>query len=465
MALPRLVAFDLDATLWEPEMYQLMSGPKKQGVDRHGRPVVITHSGEEVSLIGDAWRILHELATDARWQDVQIAYVSRTDEPQWASECLRMLALDNGLTLHELAHHHEIYPGSKRTHFRRIHERTGIPYEHMVFWDDMQWNTKDVAGLGVVAIYAPQGLTAAAWEKGLQQRACNPTVDGPTAPITMQAAQSVFCGAKLQARAQPQQRRAARTAVVASADNRAAAGFAAAALAAAVLINAPVAHADLTEDLLAKSAANKALNDKKRLVSSYSNFARSTSVSAGTCSFPNNWFGCDVGVVAPDSIIKQDIKLECEGKDAGNAGGKAEAHTWDGGTMKFELDDSTLLRVSGVAAVALGVSALAVPRDYHNRLYATSSVFSEAPTRSSGVVASWLGAEQLVIAARDDLASRDAKKDMLKVAGAGWLATAAAHAVNVQNNAEQRDVGIACAVGSALLGGLCLWKGLEDKLD
>lgn len=39
--------------------------------------------------------------------------------------------------------------------------------------------------------------------------------------------------------------------------------------------------------------------------------------------------------------------------------------------MKFELDDSTLLRVSGVAAVALGASALAVPRDYHNRLYST----------------------------------------------------------------------------------------------
>lgn len=41
-----------------------------------------------------------------------------------------------------------------------------------------------------------------------------------------------------------------------------------------------------------------------------------------------------------------------------------------------------------------------------------SSVFSEAPTRHSGVVASWLGAEQLVIAARDDLASR--------VGGQGW---------------------------------------------
>lgn len=33
-------------------------------------------------------------------------------------------------------------------------------------------------------------------------------------------------------------------------------------------------------------------------------------------------------------------------------------------------------------------------------------MFSEAPTRHSGVVGAWLGAEQLVIAARDDLASR-----------------------------------------------------------
>ncbi|KAI7840603.1 hypothetical protein COHA_005753 [Chlorella ohadii] len=129
--------------------------------------------------------------------------------------------------------------------------------------------------------------------------------------------QTAFCGAKLQVRAQSTQRRAARTAVVASADRKAAAGFTAAALAAAVLLNAPVAHADLTEDLLAKTAANKALNDKKRLVSSYSNFARSTSVSNSSCAFPNNWFGCDVGVVAPDSIIKQDIKLECEGKEPG----------------------------------------------------------------------------------------------------------------------------------------------------
>ncbi len=44
----------------------------------------------------------------------------------------------------------------------------------------------------------------------------------------------------------------------------------------------------------------------------FSSSSCSTSVSNGSCALPNNWFGCDVTVVAPDSIIKQDIKLECE---------------------------------------------------------------------------------------------------------------------------------------------------------
>ena len=68
-----------------------------------------------------------------------------------------------------------------------------------------------------------------------------------------------------------------------------------------------------TEDLLARSVANKAVNDAKRLATSGSNFARSRTVSAGTCALPNNFFGCDIGAVAGDvAFIKDDIKLECE---------------------------------------------------------------------------------------------------------------------------------------------------------
>lgn len=118
------------------------------------------------------------------------------------------------------------------------------------------------------------------------------------------------------------------------------------------------------DDLLAKSAENSALNNKKRLATSYSNFARrcrpstlkprqaarstcarqqrfirllpsalrviflcagqpaahpcfantpcpfSRTVTDGTCKFPGNWFGCDVGAVAGDvKYVSDDIKL------------------------------------------------------------------------------------------------------------------------------------------------------------
>ena len=119
------------------------------------------------------------------------------------------------------------------------------------------------------------------------------------------------------------------------------------ALSAALLVAPLSARAGLTEDLLAKSAANKVsappsrcaprlagappgadcapdktgsttpptplaagaappppaprrasprpqeLNNKKRLATSGANFARSRTVTDGTCSFPKNWFGCE----------------------------------------------------------------------------------------------------------------------------------------------------------------------------
>merc|ERR1712216_426001 len=41
-----------------------------------------------------------------------------------------------------------------------------------------------------------------------------------------------------------------------------------------------------------KSAANKEINNKKVLATSYANFARSRTVTDKTCSAPNNFLGC-----------------------------------------------------------------------------------------------------------------------------------------------------------------------------
>jgi hypothetical protein len=55
---PSLVAFDLDDTLWSPEMW-LCSGPPWK--TQAGR--VYDRSGTEIELIGASQRVLHELAT------------------------------------------------------------------------------------------------------------------------------------------------------------------------------------------------------------------------------------------------------------------------------------------------------------------------------------------------------------------------------------------------------------------
>lgn len=70
----------------------------------------------------------------------------------------------------------------------------------------------------------------------MRSRSAGPSQPPPCPPVR---------SAKLQVRAQTQQRTARRSVVVAAADNRFAAGLTAAALAAAVLVNAPMAKADL----------------------------------------------------------------------------------------------------------------------------------------------------------------------------------------------------------------------------
>jgi len=97
---------------------------------------------------------------------------------------------------------------------------------------------------------------------------------------------------------------------------RAAALFAAAAV--SVSLNVAPARADLTSDLLAKTEANKELNDKKRAATSSANFERSRLVTDGFCNFPDNIFGCVNAATRGDvKYLSDDLKVECEGTEAG----------------------------------------------------------------------------------------------------------------------------------------------------
>merc|ERR1712196_38992 len=88
------------------------------------------------------------------------------------------------------------------------------------------------------------------------------------------------------------------------------------ALGTTTLVPSYFARADLVSELLKKSTANKELNDKKRLATSYANFARSRTVADNTCRFPENFFGCQNAAELGDvKFLSDDINIECKGKE------------------------------------------------------------------------------------------------------------------------------------------------------
>lgn len=55
------------------------------------------------------------------------------------------------------------------------------------------------------------------------------------------------------------------------------------------------------------------------------------------------------------------------------------------------------------------------------------------------------------------------KKNLLKLHGALWGATAAHTLWNVQEGYQKKDISYAGAAGQAALAALCLWKGFEGE--
>mmetsp|Transcript_59009 Transcript_59009/g.175565 ORF Transcript_59009/g.175565 Transcript_59009/m.175565 type:complete len:199 (-) Transcript_59009:49-645(-) len=167
--LPELVVFDLDACLWDPEMYQLRDPDGPFEFDK-GRNVAVASSGEEVHLLGHTPAVFTELATAPCWKSSRVAVASCCDAPDSARFLLgAFLMADGSRPLGDILSWVEIRFGSKREHFRRIQRESGIPFQKMLFFDDQFGNCREVADLGVVTQRTPLGLTKDAWEEGLHR--------------------------------------------------------------------------------------------------------------------------------------------------------------------------------------------------------------------------------------------------------------------------------------------------------
>ncbi|KAJ7659405.1 magnesium-dependent phosphatase-1 [Mycena rosella] len=158
---PKLIAFDLDYTLWDLWIDTHVTGPLRRSGD-----AVVDTRGTPVEFYPDVASILRNL----REQGVLIAACSRTHAPDLARQALTLLRVsgdDDSRPAIEFFDDLQIYPGSKLAHFRAVHAATGIPYEQMLFFDDEPRN-REVERLGVTFYLTPTGVDNAVFDAGVQ---------------------------------------------------------------------------------------------------------------------------------------------------------------------------------------------------------------------------------------------------------------------------------------------------------
>jgi len=140
-----LVVFDLDFTLWDAggTWCDHLSPPFK--ICSKG---VSDARGKIVNLYPDAMKIFQIIEDN----NIPMAIASRTEEPEWARQLLNLLGI------REKFKYEEIFPDSKVTHFNNLHEKSGIPFKEMIFFDDEPRNTIEVGDLGVHCLLIKSGI-------------------------------------------------------------------------------------------------------------------------------------------------------------------------------------------------------------------------------------------------------------------------------------------------------------------
>ncbi|EGN97672.1 hypothetical protein SERLA73DRAFT_184473 [Serpula lacrymans var. lacrymans S7.3] len=167
--LPKLIAFDLDYTLWDFWIDTHITPPLTASptsgalTDAYDTPI---------EFYPDVPAILHRL----RDAGVVVAACSRTHAPTVAREALSLIQIpskpgsDPATVKSAISYFGqlEIYPGSKSTHFKALHTATSLPYSEMLFFDDESRN-REVESLGVTFSLVHSGLDQRTFERGLTE--------------------------------------------------------------------------------------------------------------------------------------------------------------------------------------------------------------------------------------------------------------------------------------------------------
>jgi magnesium-dependent phosphatase 1 len=150
----------LDFTLWPfwvdtHPTPPLLLHPSKPGV-------VIDRYNSEYQPFPGTFIILSTLAKTS----TKVSIASRTEAPKLGRQMLDLFDLRQYVTGWE-----EIYPGSKITHFKKLHEKSGFGYDDMIFFDDEARNREVQTKLGVVTRIVGEdgGCTTADFDEGVME--------------------------------------------------------------------------------------------------------------------------------------------------------------------------------------------------------------------------------------------------------------------------------------------------------
>ncbi|KAB2634723.1 magnesium-dependent phosphatase 1 [Pyrus ussuriensis x Pyrus communis] len=138
--LPRLVVFDLDYTLW-PFYCECRSKREMPSMYPHARGILYALKEKGIGL----------------------AIASRSPTADIAKTFIEKLSVKSMFAAEEIFSSWT----HKTDHFQRIHTRTGVPFNSMLFFDDENRNIQAVSKMGVTSILVDNGVNIGALRQDL----------------------------------------------------------------------------------------------------------------------------------------------------------------------------------------------------------------------------------------------------------------------------------------------------------
>ena len=168
-----MIVFDLDNTLWTPELYQLRK------LQRNNQ---FPLANKDVKLFPAAAKIIDEIrnGNNPELANTKFAIASRTKNDDWAHDLLEQFGI------RDCFDHVEIFTGDKKRHFANLKRDSGIDFSDMLFFDDSRdgkyGNCVPVSSLGVLSAHCPNGIfEESVWTNALENYNIWSSVDGSPA--------------------------------------------------------------------------------------------------------------------------------------------------------------------------------------------------------------------------------------------------------------------------------------------